>query len=168
MNPDPTNLREVMVSNLLDHPSATLPALMEYGSEIPDDVTDAYAIVDRIIADERLTVALSTPPTDDVREPTDQQIDAAMATLDARGLGGRNGMRVALKAAFEVPPRGTVTDAEVEPAETYSVYGGQGLRRIASGLSREDAERVSRKFEIDCMDAGLTNPPGRIEREARS
>lgn len=60
------------------------------------------------------------------------------------------------------PGRGPdVTDDEA----TYAVYGGQGLRRIASGLYRADAERVSRKFEIDCMNAGLINPPGRIERE---
>lgn len=49
---------------------------------------------------------------------------------------------------------------------TYAVYGGQGLRRIASGLTRAEAERVSRDFEIKCANAGLTNPPGRIEREA--
>ena len=55
---------------------------------------------------------------------------------------------------------------DIEPEqETYSVYGGQGLRRIAAGLSRADAEKVSRTFEIDCMNAGLMNPPGRIEKD---
>lgn len=58
-----------------------------------------------------------------------------------------------------------IEDDTEQSHETYSVYGGQGLRRIATGLSYAEAERVSRKFEIDCMNAGLTNPPGRIERD---
>ncbi|WP_295851249.1 hypothetical protein [uncultured Microbacterium sp.] len=110
-----------------------------------------------------------TPPAKDVRE--------AAGRLSSHAWHGEtygrpttvvevSDLRLVLNAlTAEVRPRGTVTE---EPAETYAVYGGQGLRRIASGLSREDAERVSRKFEIDCMNAGLTNPPGRIEREARS
>lgn len=52
-----------------------------------------------------------------------------------------------------------------KPEPTYSVYGGQGLRRIGSGLTRTEAEKLSRDFEIRCARAGLTNPPGRIEQE---
>ena len=56
----------------------------------------------------------------------------------------------------------------VEPEPTYEVLGGQGLRVIASGLSKSEAERVSREFEDKCARAGLTNPPGRIQREQTS
>lgn len=124
------------------------------------EVTDALA-------------ALSTPPADDVREALAAVLDDSLLCWTYNGthtvFHPTKGADAVL-ARFEVRPRGAVTETETEtePAETYSVYGGQGLRRIASGLSRGDAERVSRKFEIDCMNAGLTNPPGRIEREARS
>lgn len=115
-----TTIRDVMVSNLLDHPSATMPALIEFGSEVPNDVTDAYAIVDRIIADERLHVALSTPPADDVREAVARISDrvfhsgyfnrpvAVVKTTD---------LRLVLDSLnAEVRPHGTVTDAEVKAA----------------------------------------------------
>lgn len=116
-------------------------------------------------------VTTPTPPADDVREALAAVLDDSLLCWTYNGthtvFHPTKGADAVL-ARFDVRPRGTVTETETEPAETYSVYGGQGLRRIASGLSREDAERVSRKFEIDCLNAGLTNPPGRIEREARS
>jgi len=67
-------LREVLASNMLDHPSATLPSMFEFVSNNEDDVQDVYAMVDRIIADDRLHVALSTPPADD--DLTDDEYDA--------------------------------------------------------------------------------------------
>lgn len=150
----PTTIRDVMVSNLLDHPSATMPALIEFGSEVPDDVTDAYAIVDRIIADERLHVALSTPPADDVREALALTIAKSFPgwsedTSEPLHVGWSEALRLhaeqhnqrvneecirqgrayadAVLAAFEVRPHGTVTDAEVDAALDAYLDGAEPL-----------------------------------------
>ncbi len=61
----------------------------------------------------------------------------------------------------------TVVAEQDAAAETYEVLGGQGLMVIARGLSKVDAERVHREFEDKCARAGLTNPPGRIQREGK-
>ena len=50
--------------------------------------------------------------------------------------------------------------------DRYSVYGGQGLMRIGTGLILEDAKALAKDFDMKCAKAGLENPPARIEQEA--
>lgn len=49
--------------------------------------------------------------------------------------------------------------------ETFSVYGGQGLRLLVMGLTFESAEAFARGFDLKCSRAGLMLPPTRILRE---
>lgn len=82
---DTTSLRDVLASSFLDHPSATTPWLRQFGSDIPEDVADVEAIVDRILTDERLTVTPSTLLHDVAREALAKAWDEGVRTAGAYG-----------------------------------------------------------------------------------
>lgn len=44
------NEREELRKIFLDHPSASMPGLMEFSSTVPEDVEDVDSIIDRILA----------------------------------------------------------------------------------------------------------------------
>jgi hypothetical protein len=48
---------------------------------------------------------------------------------------------------------------------TFTVYGGQGHRRLRIGLTSAEAAAFARDFDMRCAAAGLVNPPTRIESE---
>lgn len=126
------NTRDVLLANLIDQPSASMPGMVEYGSHVPDDVVDANAIVDRILADERITVSMSSPPADDVREALVTAVLDACESADAVYVQEAQEIADAILAAFEVRPYGTVTDA------AHDRDGVMICRKCGAGLNALD------------------------------
>lgn len=136
------DVRQVMVQSFLDHPTATLPGLIEFGSHVPDDVTDALAIVDRLLADDRLHVALSTPPDADAPGWA-ENIDRLIRAIDVAdpGNAAANIMRdFDVTPKRDVRPRGTATNAERRDAIHRAIRAG--IESVTKGTADRDVVRA--------------------------
>lgn len=103
-------------------------AMASLRSALPDDETDHGHVVIESDAIRSVLAALSTPPADDVREALIAQLRRPVWDAPGYATEAQAPMVAdAVLAAFDVRPRGTVTDAEVEAA-----YNAMTQRRIAT------------------------------------